>query len=189
MDHSFKGYLENLKHLFESTLLNRISDNMRLTYSPRMSTNMSVISSATVDSDVSSVKEKDEKNILKEERTASSSNNKSTVEKSHGIPGRTSKSALKPDEISKLRQTETININSSTSLNKIKSLATVSTSNVNISVSNDIELYEEPTHVNDNDTTIDTTTEIIFDDIDMDTVIANTSMTANINYNVNEKSI
>jgi len=48
-DHSFKGYLDNLKFLFENTLLNRLNANMRMTNSPRMITedNASIISGSS----------------------------------------------------------------------------------------------------------------------------------------------
>jgi len=48
-DHSFKGYLDNLQFLFESTLLNKLNLNMRMTNSPRMITedNSSIISSSS----------------------------------------------------------------------------------------------------------------------------------------------
>jgi len=193
IDHSFKEYLENLNYLFESTLLNRLNNNMKVTYSPRMinddsSTSISVVSSVTVKTDISPVeeKEKEVKNVLVEEESIIN-NDKSVAEKNHDNPVETTKSVIKREETSKLIQTETIDNSSSSSLNKIKSIATVSTSNVNISVSNDIELNNDPTHIGENDTSA--LTDNIIDDNSL--VNNSDSLILDINFNndINEKSI
>jgi len=134
VDHSFKGYLENLNSLFESTLLNRLNANMKVTYSPGMMNedyaNMSVVSttSTVTSNNITPIKEDDEKSLSSKSDDSKIPNlldNQNTIER---------------EGTSKLREMETLDVDSSSSSLSIKSSATVSTSNVNISVSRETEI-------------------------------------------------
>jgi len=145
-DHSFKGYLENLNSLFKNTLLNRLNANMKITNSPRMMNEdySSVTSGTSTGIPFAAIKEESESIIENIEKSNTSQNILEDLKDDNVIKElQKSNSALALEVINATSLNQSTISDRDTSLNLFKSIATVSTSNVNISISNDAELNKK----------------------------------------------